>query len=157
MDRIEEEEKAELKEYIRLKKKSMFLRACYILEKQKTDMYEYKEAIDIVEEFIKENPDKVDSAYEVLAAIVLVHNKIHAKMQQKVGKYQVDFMLPELLTVLEIDGDRHKHRKKYDNNRDRKIKELLGPHWEVVSIKTEYLDQNAKALPKAIGAVLDNR
>lgn len=157
LERVEREEKEELNEYIRLKKRMMFLRACNILEKQHTDMYDFREAIDVVENFVETNPDKFDSAYEVLAAIVLVHSRIYAKMQQKVGKYQVDFLLPDLLTVLEIDGDRHKHRKTYDNKRDKEIKKILGVHWEVIRINTEYLDQNAKALPKAIHAVLDKR
>lgn len=157
MNEINALEQQEQKEYIRLKKRRMFLNACELLEKQHTDMYEYREAIDAVEEHIKENPDKYDSSYEVLAAIILIHERIRTKMQEKVGRYQVDFLLPELLVVLEIDGDRHTHRKTYDSQRDRAIKQELGPHWEVIRIKTDYLDQNAKALPKAIQKVLDNR
>lgn len=157
MKRIEEQEAQEANEYIRLKKRRMFLSACEKLEKQHTDMYEYKEAISVVEDFASNNPDKFDSSYEMLSAIILVHNKIHTKMQQKVGKYQVDFMLPELFCVLEIDGDRHRHRKAYDSKRDMTIKQLLGGDWEVVRIDTEYLDQNAKALPKAIEEVLRHR
>lgn len=157
LDRVQEQERKELAEYIRLKKRRMFLKACDILENQHTDMYEYREAIDAVEEHITENPDKYDSSYEVVAAIVLIHERIYTKMQQKIGNYQVDFLLPELLVVLEIDGDRHKHRKAYDSKRDKEIKSRLGPHWEVVRINTEYLDQNAKALPKAIDGVLKHR
>lgn len=157
MERIEEQEAKENREYIRLKKRRMFLTACDKLEKQHTDMYEYQEAIGVVEEFAAKNPDKFDSSYEMLSAIVLIHNRIHAKMQQKVGRYQVDFVLPELMCILEIDGDRHKHKKSYDSKRDREIKETLGGAWEIVRIDTEYLDQNAKALPKAIDAVLMRR
>ena len=152
-----EQEQQEMEEYIRLKKRRMFLKACELLENQHTNMYEYREAIDAVEEHIKEHPDKYDSSYEVLAAIILIHERIYTKMQEKVGRYQVDFLLPELLVVLEIDGDRHTHRKTYDSQRDRAIKQELGPHWEVIRIKTDYLDQNAKALPKAIQKVLDHR
>lgn len=157
MERIHQQEEAEANEYIRLKKKRMFLTACETLEKQHTDMYKFKESIDVVEEFVANNPDKFDSSYEMLSAIVLVHNKVHAKTQFKVGRYQVDFLLPELKCVLEIDGDRHKNRQAYDTKRDRAIKQMLGDEWEVVRIKTEYLDQNAKALPKAITKVLAKR
>lgn len=157
LKRVTEQEKQELNEYVRLRKRRMFLKACELLENQRTNMYEYREAIDAVEEHITEHPDKYDSSYEVLAAMVLIHERIYTKMQQKVGKYQVDFILPDLLVVLEIDGDRHKHRKDYDSKRDQYIKAQLGPHWEVVRIKTEYLDQNAKALPKAIYGVLEHR
>lgn len=151
------QEQDENNEYIRLKKRRMFLRACEILENQHTNMYAYREAIDAVEEHITENPDKYDSAYEVLTAIILIHNRIHVKMQHKVGRYQVDFILPDMLVALEIDGDRHAQRKVYDSRRDRIIQAELGPHWQIIRINTDYLDQNAKALPKAINGVLDHR
>lgn len=143
--------------YVKLKKRGMFIRACKRLENQDTNMYEYKEAIEVVQEFVENNPDKFDSSYEVLAAIVLVHNRIHCKMQYKVGKYQVDFLLPDQLIVLEIDGERHRRRKDYDSARDRFIKKELGPHWEVIRIRTENLDKDAKKIPEAIENVLEYR
>lgn len=154
---IDEKEIADRKLYVKLRKQEMFKKACVALEKQSTRMYEYKEAIDAVEEFIEENPDKFDSSYEVLAAIVLIHNRIHCKMQQKIGKYQVDFILPDLFVVLEIDGDRHKHRKEYDSARDIAIQEALGAGWDIIRIPTEHLDKNAKKLPKAIYKTIEYR
>lgn len=126
----------------------MIRKACRLLEAQNTNMYEYKEAIDVVTNFVEENADKIDSSYEALAAIVLVQNRIYSKMQYKVGPYQVDFLLPDLMVVLEIDGDRHKHRKSYDNKRDKFIKSELGPHWEIIRIDTDNLDKNAKNYQK---------
>lgn len=155
--RLDKQEKEDMELYIKLKKKEMFLKACNLLEKQETKMYEYKDAIDVVREHLEKNPDKYDSSYEVLAAIILVHNRIYTKMQYKVGKYQVDFLLPELLVVLEIDGERHKHRKEYDTKRDIYIQNALGEGWDIVRIKTDYLDMNAKKLPKAIEKVIDYR
>ena len=149
-----QKEKEDRELYIKLKKREMFLRACDILEQQNTNMYAYKEAIEAVEEVISEKPDKFDSSYEVLAAIVLVHNRIYSKMQFKVGRYQVDFLLPEFKAVLEIDGDRHEHRKGHDSVRDEKIRNMLGPGWEVIRIPTDRLDENAKKLPEAIRKVL---
>lgn len=147
----------ERKLYIKLKKREMFRKAVNLLEKQKTNMYEYREAIEVVRDFIEDNVDKFDSSYEVLTAIVLVQNRIYSKMQYKVGKYQVDFLLPDLLVVLEIDGERHKHKKDYDSVRDMEIKRILGPHWEIIRIPTERLDTNAKKIPEAIEKVLEYR
>ena len=93
----------------KLRKREMIRKAVALLEKQHTDMYEYKEAIEVVNDFVEDNVDKIDSAYEALTAIILVHSRIYAKMQYKVGRYQVDFLLPDYYVVLEIDGDRHKH------------------------------------------------
>ena len=157
MKELVQRESEERKTYIRLKKKQMFLKACKLLEGQDTNMYEYKDAIEVVQDFVEDNPDKFDSSYEVLTAIILVHNRIHSKMQYKVGKYQVDFLLPDLLVVLEIDGERHKHKREYDSARDKFIKKELGPHWEIIRMKTDYLDKNAKKIPEAIDKVLEYR
>ena len=147
----------ERKLYVRLKKREMFRKACDILEKQGVDMYRYKDAIDAVSEVVDEKPDKFDSSYEVLAAIILVRNHIYAKMQYKVDRYQIDFLLPDMLVALEIDGERHRYSKVKDSIRDEQIKKTLGPHWEIVRIKTDYLEKKAALLPVAIKRVLDAR
>lgn len=154
---VDAKEKEERELYIKLKKHEMFKKACSILEKQHTNMYEYKDAIEVVESFLEEHPDKFDSSYEVLSAIVLVHNHIYSKMQYKIGRYQVDFLLPELLVVLEIDGERHTNRKAYDTKRDIRLQQILGDGWNIIRIPTDYLDKNAKKLPEAIYKVIDYR
>lgn len=157
IDKVLHDEREERKAYVRLRKREMFRKAVELLEKQHTDMYEYQEAIEVVSDFLEGNVDKFDSSYEVLTAIILVQNRIYSKMQYKVGKYQVDFLLPDLLVVLEIDGERHKHKKDYDSVRDKEIKKMLGPHWEIIRIPTERLDKDAKKIPEAIEKVLEYR
>ena len=78
-------------------------------------------------------------------------------MQYKVGKYQVDFLLPELFVVLEIDGERHAHKKDSDRVRDKDIRKLLGSPWEIIRISTDWLDKDAKKIPEAIEKVLEYR
>lgn len=143
--------------YIKLKKRRMFESAVDMLEHQQINMYDYQEAIKAVEEYVEEKPDKFDSSYEMLAAIVLIHNRIRCKMQYKIGKYQVDILLPDMFVALEIDGERHSHRKQYDNERDVTIKMILGSDWEIVRIKTDYLEQHADRLLDAIKKVCDYR
>lgn len=156
-DRTTRQYRQDLSEYIRLKKKLMFERAVRTLERQKLDIYDYQEAIQAVGEFAEENPDKFDSSHEMMAAIVLIKNEIHCNLQYKVGRYQCDFHLPELQVILEIDGERHKGRKKEDAERDAEIRKALGAGWQIVHIKTEYLEQKAALLPEAIETVLDHR
>lgn len=156
-EEVRRKEIDERKLYIKLKKREMFRKAVKLLEAQDTDMYEYQEAIEVVSDFIEDNVDKFDSSYEVLTAIVLVQNRIYSKMQYKVGKYQVDFLLPDMFVVLEIDGERHKHKKDYDSVRDKEIKKTLGPHWEIIRIPTDRLDKDAKKIPEAIEKVLEYR
>lgn len=147
-------ERAEL---ARLKKSQMFERAMQILEGQRLDMYELREAIDAVKGFLDDNPDRFDSSYEMIAAIVLIQNRVRCKPQQKVGRYQVDFILPDELVVLEIDGFLHKGRGKKDSERDKEIRRTLGPEWEVVRIDTAYLEQNAMKLVEAIRKICERR
>lgn len=155
--KIQAEEAKERKEYVKLKKREMFRKACANLEKQNVNMYEYRDAIFTVEKEVNKKPDQFDSSYEVLAEIILVHNNIYAKMQYKVGDYQVDFLLPEKRVVLEIDGDRHKTRKGYDSVRDEYIVKKLGADWQVIRIPTELLDKRAEKIPEAIKRVKEYR
>ena len=154
---VKQTETEEKEMYVKLRKRMMFRKACATLESQNIDMYSYREAISVVSDYLENNPDKVDSSYEALAAIVLVKNRIYSKMQYKVGRYQVDFLLPEHLIVLEIDGERHRTRKGYDSVRDQEIKKLLGEPWEIVRITTDCLDMDAKKIPEALDKVLKYR
>lgn len=151
------EHSADRKEYIRLKKKLMFERAVRMFERQDIDIYEYKEAIEAVQEFNAENLNKFDSSHEIVAAIVLIYNEVQTKTQFPVGRYRVDFYLPELKIVLEVDGDRHKHKKIIDNERDFKIREILGADHEIIRVETELIEQNAELLVEAIKSIKRER
>lgn len=139
------------------RKEIMFERAQQILEGQRFDMYAYREAIDAVGAFIAERPDDLDSAYEMVAAIVLIHNRVRCKPQQKIGRYRVDFLLPDEYVVLEIDGYHHQNTACRDSQRDIEIRRELGPEWEIVRIATKYLDRNAAKLVDAIHEVVEQR
>ena len=154
---VTEQHKKDVAEYARLKKKLMFERAVRLLERQSLELYDYQEAIKAVEEFAAGHPNKFDSAYEMIAAIMLIDNEIPCEMQYKVGCYQCDIRLPTMKVILEVDGDRHKYRKKFDAERDQEIMRELGTGWEVVRIKTDYLEKNADLLVEAIRAIVDER
>lgn len=145
-------------EYIRLKKELMFERAIKLMEHQKQiDIYDYEEAIKAVQDFNLENLDKFDSADEIIAAIVLINNRISVNVQKKIGKYTVDFYIPKLEIILEVDGHEHAKRTYYDNERDKELRRILGGDWEIVRIKTEYLEQNAKELVTAMKAIKEEK
>lgn len=154
---VEKNIKEENELYIKLKKKRMMETALDNLEHQNINIYEYKEAIEAIQDYMLEKEDKFDSSYEVLAAIMLIQNRIQIKPQFKVGRYQADFCLPDYHIILEIDGERHKNRKYYDSKRDKEIKEILGTDWEIIRIPAELLDQNANRIKIAIEQVLKYR
>lgn len=157
IEKVREENRRENELYIKLKHKRMFETAVRNLEKQNLDFTVYEDAIKTIEEYALENPDKFDSSYEIMAAIVLVHNRIQIKPQYKVKEYQVDFLLPIEKLVVEIDGDRHKYNKQRDSIRDLVIKNALGPDYEIIRIPTYNLDKKAENLVKAIDAIVDKR
>ena len=137
-------------EYIRLRKKLMFERAVRMFERQDVDVYEYEEALKAVEDFSETNLEKFDSAEEMLAAAILIDNELRIEIGKQVGKYTVDVYIPELYVLLEIDGATHGGRVYYDNERDKELRKELGGKWEVVRIKTDYIQQNAELLVEAI-------
>jgi len=140
-------------QYIRLRKKLMYERAVRSMERQDLDIYEYEEALKAVEEYSQEFPDKFDSSEEMIAAAVLIQNRINITIGKQIGKYIVDIEIPEMFVLLEIDGQLHRSRLYYDNERDKELRATLGGKWEVVRIKTDYINQNAKVLVDAIDAV----
>lgn len=157
MSKISAKESADLAEYARIKKAIMFESAVERLEKQQLDVYVYRDAIDAVEEFVGENPDKFDSSYEMMAAIILCHNRINCHFQYRVGSYQCDICLVDWKVILEVDGERHKGHRERDNDRDRHIVAMLGDEWQIIHIKTDMLDMKAENLVKAIKAVIAKR
>lgn len=157
MEEVTEQYKLDMKEYIRLKKKLMLERAVRMMEKQPLNIYDYQEAIQAVGEFVAEHPDKFDSSHEMVAAIILIDNEIPCELQHKIGNYQCDFYIPSMKVILEIDGERHKHKVGYDSVRDEAIIKELGSGWNIVRIKTDYMEQNAELLVEAIKTVLAER
>lgn len=154
---VKEQQKINNAEYVRLKKMQMFENAMSKLETQHIDLYKLRPAIDKVEEYVLNNPDKFDSSYEIIAAIVLIDAGIQFQMQKRILRYQVDICIPSHKIIVEIDGDRHQHKKDYDSERDQAILNEIGYDWQIVRIKTEYLDQKATKLITAIDQVVKYR
>lgn len=144
---------SDLKEYLRLKSKLMVNRAIRILENQNIDVYEYEEAIHTVSDYAAKNSEKFMSAHEVLTAIILIANEVETKVQFKIKNYQVDFCLPTLKIVLEIDGYMHDHSKLKDSRRDIEVRQQLGDDWEIVRIPTRYIEQKVEIIVEAIKTI----
>lgn len=149
----EEERNERLREYIKLKIYVMHERALRMLEKQGNGMFQYQEAAHDVLEFALEDPERFDSSHEMIAAMELIRNHVRVKVQQKVLNHRVDFILPDLKVVLEIDGYMHRYSELKDSKRDIEVRKALGEDWEVVRIPTKYIEKNSKMLLQAIKEV----
>lgn len=149
----EENKNETLKQYILLKTKVAFERALRILEKQRANLYEYKDESELVLELALNDPEKFNSSHEMIVAMELLRNRVKAKTQQKILNHRVDFILTELKVVLEVDGYMHDFSKVKDSKRDVKVLGELGSGWEVVRIPTKYVEENVKQLVPAIKAI----
>lgn len=141
--------------WLRLKRVRMFEGAMDKMERQDIDFTKYEEAIKAVEQFNMDNPDKFDSAAEIIAAIILIHHHIKIKAQYKVAGYQVDFLLPDNKVVLEIDGVAHKLHTAKDAIRDDVIRHQLGRDWRIIRISADNIYKKAEKLLDGINAIIE--
>lgn len=155
--KVDAQNRRDKAEYIRLRKSLMYERAVRMLERQNIDIYDYEEALKAVKDFSETNLERFDSAEEMVAAAILINSEIEITVGKQIGQYTVDFYIPKMFVILEIDGQMHGNRVYYDNERDKELRTILGAKWEVVRIKTDYIAENAKMLVDAIESVYNEK
>lgn len=134
-------------EYRALKKQRQFENAVSILYKQvkrnKENQRHYKDAVAAVEQKIKAGC-KFDSKEEILVAIILEKSNIKYSEQVKIGRYRIDFVIPDKKIVLEVDGRCYHGSVKgqADNEKDVLIQLLFGKEWKIVRISDDVINRN---------------
>lgn len=157
---FQEEDKELMDRYLEKKIRIMWRRAVNNLEKQSLRMDDYYYEAQAVLELALSNYGKFRSSPEMMAAMELLKNNIKIKTEYKILKYRVDFFLPDLKVVLEIDGRLHDFKVKKDSNRDVAILTELNKGetgWEIIRIPTKYIEQNVKQLVPAIKGLYKER
>lgn len=147
------EHKDLVRRYAELKRQVMIATAVRKMERAGMYMHEYLGIARTISVEIDANEDKFLSADEIVAAMVLQSYGIDYEPNKRVGDYVVDFYIPEMHVCLEIDGDRHETSTIRDSRRDIVIRDELGPEWEVIRIKTNYLERDPEKLVEAIEAL----
>jgi len=149
------DKKSNATEYTRLKTIIMHERAIRYMEKSRSVfLCDLKEASDhVLRQALKTNCYM--SSHEMITAMILYDEAIDYEAQALVGKHRVDFLLPQIKAVVEVDGYMHNYRKKEDQARDAEVKRVLGSGWEVVRIKTEQIEENPSMIFPAIEQLLD--
>ena len=122
------------------------------------DIGHYQAGIDYVLTHLSK-PGWFQSTEEIMVALELIRQGVKANHQVKVFEYHVDFVLPDLMVVLEIDGRVfHGHdKKKRQAIRDDLICWKLGHGWQVIRIDTEDINRNITKLLPGIRAVMKYR
>ena len=155
-EKFDNEKESNLEQYVHLKVKIMHERALRMLEKQGANMNDYLEESNAVYEKALEEPSKFASSPEMVAAMELLRHEVQFKPEHKIGNRRVDFFIPDMKVVLEIDGHLHKYNKVKDSERDIEILNKLNkddPGWEIVRIPTNRIETNVKKLLPAIKAL----
>ena len=90
-----------------------------------------------------------------MVVLELLRWKIKVHHQVKIYSYSVDFVLPDLKVVLEIDGPMHRLNsvKEKESIRDELICLALGSDYEVIRINTENINLNVTKLLDGIKAI----
>lgn len=100
-----------------------------------------------------------DSTEEIMVAIELLKNDLRVRHQVRVNRYKVDFVLPDLQIILEVDG--HLFHTKETRERERTRDSLLilafGPEWEVVRVSDDRINEDISKLVPAIKKIVSRR
>lgn len=141
-----------------MRKELKFDDAVNRITKQVSKIEEYQEAIGKVHKTLH-RAGWYRSTEEIMVAIELLKQGIKTIHQQKIGRYKVDFVLPEYKVLLEIDG------KTFHNNsttnkegiRDGEILLNIGCDWEMIRIDTDKINKDIQKLVPSIKAILEHR
>ena len=125
-----------------------FKKAVANIEKQVRDFDKYENAIRIA----KTRIEKYGSIPEAMVAIELLKNKYRIIPQQKIGKYRVDFALPDIKRVIEVDGALY-HKNINKGDREATIQLSLGASWKTLHIPAELIAKDIRKLRKIIETI----
>lgn len=153
-EKVENQYKADVENHVFYKTKIMHEHAIRLIENTcRYDINKIKESIDFVREMELASPESFLSSYEIITAIVLIEESYLFKINHKVGKYKVDFFMPEEKVCLEVDGGYHEHSLAKDGKRDIELRDMLGKEWEVIRIPTRWIEKNPAKIPEYIEGV----
>lgn len=122
-----------------------FAKAVENIRKQVKDFGKYERAIELA----KTRVERYGSVPEAMVAIELLKNKYRIIPQQKVGKYKVDFALPDQKKVIEVDGELY-HKNNRNSKREGEVQIALGFSWKIIHIPAELISKDITRLVKII-------
>lgn len=97
----------------------------------------YDEKINKLKKIIlsKENIErKYDSKDEVVFALSLAYDGIEFEIQKEICGHKVDFYIPSLNVIVEIDGEIYHKNNERDLKIDEEIKDYLGSDFEILRV-----------------------
>ena len=141
----------ELLDEILSKGEQRFFRAKEKLLKQVGKPEAYANAIRIAET----QANYYGSIPEAMVAIELIRLGYAIIPQQGIGRYKVDFAIPNEKLIVEVDGGLY--HSDINPDRDNYIKLCLGLDWEIVHIPAEWVSKDIRRLGKVLKEVEKKR
>lgn len=133
----------QLYDVITTKEERRFNDAADIVSRQAKRFSSYKDDIDIA----RLGQYKYGSIPEAMTAIELIHLGYTIIPQQKIGKYRVDFYLPDEKIVVEVDGALY-HQGGFKGDREATIQFSLGLDVKIVHVPAEAVRRNVLIVDK---------
>lgn len=130
---------------VRSRKEQAFDKAVERIRKQVRNFDVYSKAIKIAET----RAERYGSIPEAMVAIELLKLGYNIIPQQKVGRYKVDFAIPEQKLVIEVDGKLY-HQGEGEGKREATIQISLGFAWQIIHVPAELIEKDVRKLEKVI-------
>lgn len=111
----------------------------------------------IVRERISSEIDKFSSVPEVVAAIQMQRINLEYETQKIISGTKVDFYIPEIKIIFEVDGSIYHSDKDKTFLRDRQIMRSVGEKWEIVHINSDMIPKYTWDLRNALPFVVLQR
>ena len=125
----------------------------YLRKNESYDLERNKIATKILKENFVFN-----SADEACFALQLEKEGIRYYPNYKIGNYNVDFLLPNMKKIIEIDGELYHTNENKDFLRERSIMSSVGEEYEILRIPASYVPNYIiKNLREIIEFIVDKR
>lgn len=101
--------------------------------------------------------DRFSSLQEAMVAIQLEKQNVKYESQKEINGKKVDFFLPELKIILEIDGELYHTDEDKEFLRDRQIMRGIGEEYEIVHIEADSVPRYTWNLKEALVYIVQER
>lgn len=120
------------------KAEKRFRTAVARIREQTRNFGKYERAVEIA----RKRVEKYGSIPEAMMAIGLIQAKFAITPQQHIGKYNVDFLIPQHKAIVEVDGGIYHADHERELKRDLYLRTALGFDWIVVHVPAERVEQS---------------
>ena len=128
------------------KEEKRYRKAVEAIEKQCGSLKGYEESIEVC----RKATFKYGSVPEAMLAIELVRRGYRIIPQQKVGKYHVDFALPNEKLIIEVDGSIYHTNKQKELEREGSINFAIGLDWHFIHLPAESISKDVRKVVRLL-------